>query len=73
MRLTAIRNELKRRISVSGELGLLQIVSELNLGNVLTRTLGPKGVWIVRSYIGWKGERSIPYKGCEILPLVDAF
>ena len=29
------------------------------------RTLGPKGGWIVRSHIGWKGERNILYKGVE--------
>ena len=33
------------------------------------RTLGaPKG-WIVRSHIGLRGERNIPYKGVETFPL----
>ena len=27
--------------------------------------LDPEGRWIVRSHIGWGGERSIRYKGVE--------
>ena len=30
-----------------------------------TRTLGLEEGWIVRFYIGWRGERSILYKGVE--------
>ena len=30
---------------------------------MLTRTLGPQREWVVRSRIGWRGERNIPYKG----------
>ena len=32
---------------------------------VPARTLGPKGGWIVRSHIGWGGERNILHKGVE--------
>ena len=32
------------------------------------RTLGPQGGWIVKSHIGWREERNIPYKGVETSP-----
>ena len=32
------------------------------------RMLGPEAGWIVRSHIGWGGERSILYKGVKPLP-----
>ena len=35
---------------------------------VLARTLGLEGGWIVRSHIGWTGERIILYKGVETFP-----
>ena len=35
------------------------------LGGVLARMLGLEGGWIVRSHIGWRGERNILYKGVE--------
>ena len=35
---------------------------------VPARTLGPEGGWIVRSHIGWGGERNIIYKGVETSP-----
>ena len=34
-------------------------------GGVPARTLGPEEGWIVRSHIGWGGERNIFYKGVE--------
>ena len=37
-------------------------------GGVPKRTLSPEGGWIVRSHIGWRGERSILYKGVETSP-----
>ena len=36
-------------------------------GGVLA-TLGLQEGWIVRSYIGWRGERNILYKGVETSP-----
>ena len=35
---------------------------------VPTKTLDPEGEWIVRSHIGWGGERNIFYKGVETSP-----
>ena len=32
------------------------------------RMLGPEGGWIVRSHIGWGGERNIFYEGVETSP-----
>ena len=32
-----------------------------------TRTLGPEGGWIMRSYVGWGGEQNILHKGRRIL------
>ena len=32
---------------------------------VPVRTLGPEREWIVRSHIGWGGERNNVYKGVE--------
>ena len=43
VRLTAIRNEAKQIISVSGGLEVLQMVSESALSGVLARMLGPQG------------------------------
>ena len=37
------------------------------------RTLGPEGGWIVRSHIGWGGERSIFYKDVETSPKQTRF
>ena len=65
MSLTAIRNGQKRIISVSGGLGLLQMVSSQTPGGVLVRMPSPQGGWIVRFHIGWREERSILYKGVE--------
>ena len=45
-------------ISVSGGLGLLQMVSESQtLSSVSAKTLVPEGRWIVRSHIDWREER----------------
>ena len=61
----AIRNGLKRTISTSGELELLQMVSEPDTKRCASEDAGFLRGWITRSHIGWKGERSIPYKGAK--------
>ena len=112
--LKLVRNGPKWTIFASGQLGLLQIVSELDTERCASkdarpprgvdceilhrleketepflirvwkplptrccykwyqsqtaRTLGLQEGWIVRSYIGWRGERSLPYKGVEASP-----
>ena len=38
------------------------------MGDVPARTLSFQEGWIVRSLIGWRGERSILYKDVEISP-----
>ena len=63
-----IRNGLKWTIFVSGGLGLLQMVSEPGSGQCASEDTGPQGGWIVRSHIGWRGERSSPCKGVETSP-----
>ena len=69
VRLIVIRNELKQIISTSGGLRLLQMVLELGTGRCVSEDARlRRGGWIVRSYIGWKGERSIPYEGVETSP-----
>ena len=57
-------------ISTSGGLGLglLQMVSELDIGRCASEDAGPQGGWIVSSHIGWRGERHIPCKGVENSP-----
>ena len=59
------RESSKKRISASGGLGLLQIVLEPNTEGCASEDIGPQRGWIVRSYIGWRGEG---FKGvdCEI-------
>ena len=55
----------KRTISASGGFELLQIVSKPITGQCASDDAGPQGRWIVRSHIGWRGERNIPHKGVE--------
>ena len=62
VRLTTICNGAKRIMFASGGLGLLQMVSELDIGR------GPPRGWIVKFHIGWRGERNIVYKGVETFP-----
>ena len=78
------KNLEERTISASGELGLLQTVLKLDTGRCASEEDEPRrGVdtrrcankdtgsgrgWIVRSHIGWGGERNILYKGVEISP-----
>ena len=65
VRLTAIRNGPKWTIFISGWFELLQMVLESDTGRCTSEDAGlPKG-WIVRSHVGWKEERNIPYKGVE--------
>ena len=63
-----ICNKPKRIISTNGGLGLLQMVSKPDTGRCASEDAGPQGKWIVRSHIGWRGERSIPYKDEETSP-----
>ena len=72
VRLTAIRNGSKQTISISGSLGLLQIVSKSDIERCASEDAGSQGGWIVRSHSGWRGERSIPDKSVEI-SLIDMF
>ena len=63
-----ICNGPKRTISANGGFGPLQMVLEPGTERcAMEDTRSPRG-WIVRSHIGWRGERSIPYKGVETLP-----
>ena len=52
-------DELARRLSSEGG---------WTRDGVPARTLGPERGWIVRSHIGWGGERNILYKGVETSP-----
>ena len=61
----AIRNWLKWTISTRGGLRLLQMVSEPNIGWCGNEDVDLQERWIVRSHIGWRGERNISYKGVE--------
>ena len=73
MRLTTICNELKRTISSSVELGLLQMASKPDTEWYASEDAGPpRGINMI-SHINWRGERNIPYKGVETSPLTDAF
>ena len=62
-----IRNRPKRTISVSGGLGLLQMVSEQDIGRCASEDTGPPS-GVDCEIIGWRGEGSIPYKGVETSP-----
>ena len=42
-----IRNGPKQTISTSGRLGLLQMLSEPNIGRYASKDAGPQGGWIV--------------------------
>ena len=63
-----IRNGPKRTISTSGGLGLLQMISELAIEWCASEDTRTQEGWIVRSHIGWRGERNISYKGVETSP-----
>ena len=41
------------------------MVSEPSIGQCANEDAGLQGGWIVRSHIGWRGERNISYKGVE--------
>ena len=51
VRLMTIRNGPKQTISVSGVLGLLQMVLEADVGRCTSEDASPQGGWIVRSHI----------------------
>ena len=69
VRLITIHNGLKRTISTSSGLGLLQMESEPGTRQCASEsTLDPQGGWIVRSHVSWRGDQSIPCKGVETTP-----
>ena len=56
----------KKTIFANGGLGLLQMVSKPDTGLCANEDIGSRRWWIVRSHIGWRGERNIFYMGVEI-------
>ena len=66
--LKTLRENPKRTISASGGFGLLQMESEPNTGRCAYKDAEPQRGWIVRSHLGWRGKRSILYKGVETSP-----
>ena len=52
-------------ISISSGLGLLQMVLESDIRRCAREDPGSPRGWIVRSYVGCREERNIPYKGVE--------
>ena len=44
------------------------IPHRLEKGMSASKDAGPRRGWIVRSHIGWGGERNILYKGVETSP-----
>ena len=64
------RESSKRTISPSGGLELLQMVLDPDIGwcaSEVVRPLGGGG-GVVRTHIGWREERTIPYKRVETSP-----
>ena len=51
MRLTTIRNGLKRIISISGGFELLQMVLEPDMGQCASKNAGFQEMWTVRSIL----------------------
>ena len=45
-----------------------QMVSELDNGWCASENVGPQRGWIMRSHVGWRGDRNILYKGVETSP-----
>ena len=43
-------------ISASGELGLLEMVSEPDIERCASEEAGPQGGWVVRSLVGWRAR-----------------
>ena len=67
------RESPKRTISASGELELLQMVLEPDTERCASKDVGPQRRWIVKSHIGWRGERSISYKGVKVFSYQTRF
>ena len=63
-----IHNGSKRTISTSGGFGRLLMVLESDTGWCASEETGSSRGWIVKSHIGWREERNIPYKGVETSP-----
>ena len=51
----AIRNRSKRTISISSSLGILQMVSEPDTEQCVSKNAGSLREWTVRSHVGWRG------------------
>ena len=49
------------------------MVSELDTEQCASEDAVSPGEWIVRSHIGWRGKRNIPYKSVKTSPREDAF
>ena len=45
-----------------------EVSHRLEKGTSASEDAGPEGGWIARSYINWRGERSILYKGVKNSP-----
>ena len=68
VRLTAIRNRLKRIISTSGELEPLQMILKPDTKRCASDDAGPLRGVDCEIHIGWREERNIFYKGVETSP-----
>ena len=62
-----LRNEWQRGRWVLKEMDC-EIRDRFKRGTSGNEDAGPEGEWTVRFHIGWREERSIPYKGVEISP-----
>ena len=58
-----IHNEQKRTISTNSG-------HEPDTGQCASEDVVSQRGWIVRSYISWRGERNIPYKGFKTMRLM---
>ena len=68
VRMTVIRNRTKREISTNDELGLLQMILELDTKRCANENVGPLRGWIVRSHLDGRVKRSIRCEGVKTFP-----
>ena len=54
--------------TLAPKVGGLGVPYRFEKGMSASKDAGLKGRWIVRSHIGWGGERNILYKGVETSP-----
>ena len=52
---------------------MLQMVSEPDTRRCASKDADLQRGWIVRSHIGWRGERNVPLKGVETSPKHTCF